>query len=826
MRRNCVGGVAGLCLYLLATAAAGNLEERVGEGAPAGQSRLDFSTENAIKREVTFAENQTLHLLLLDNGLSRAETAMVSRALGNVVNLRRLQIGQALTLYLAPLPRPEIGNRLIGLILALDGGSAAVAYRNFDDRFHARRTARAEAVAMLESIILVLSEGAAPGLMSRDLSLGRGENIGELLTDAGAAPGDIHAATRLLGQFVDLRRLPVGQKVTAIFERTHDAGAIRRSLSSVVLTTRAGERHVIGRGADGQWHVESPAGDARPVDEAAVAGRAVSERSPERVSEAAAAASQATARPPVEAGNPDAPVAPPDVREFVFARGDTLSVLLRRAGASATAIDAVAHSLGGIYDLKRIRPGRRLMVEIDSAGDEPRLQALVLEANRGGGFAVAHGPDGRYQARRIDAAEIERTVAAAGPVPHHAPPTSLAARIDGAPRAALAGDGPDRAALPNRGTFIELLVDASFAYRDAHDAFEAVGELYDLRDLRAGTVVEYERAAATSDPTSGIGRVRLDVNPSTRLEIVRLEDGALVAGLVEKERYRAHVRVEAVIDSSLYAAAESAGMPAKVIMSLNRILGFGVDLQREVRTGDRFSAIFETFFDEDGNRLETGDVLYTSLILSGVPLTLYRHRLPGGRVDYFDRDGQSTRKALMRTPIDGARLTSGFGARRHPILGYTRMHKGLDFGAPTGTPIYAAGDGIVERASRFGNYGRYVRIRHNGLYKTAYAHLSAYADGLHQGKRVRQGEIIGYVGSSGRSTGPHLHYEVIYNGRQVNPNAIDLPAGEPLGGSELAAFARNRDKLDRLSRELPAGSPIMADAPATPFPAEPIPAYP
>ena len=192
-------------------------------------------------------------------------------------------------------------------------------------------------------------------------------------------------------------------------------------------------------------------------------------------------------------------------------------------------------------------------------------------------------------------------------------------------------------------------------------------------------------------------------------------------------------------------------------------------------------------------------MLFAALTLSGQRRELTRFTPSSGKTDYFDQKGRSVRKTLMRTPIDGARLSSGFGMRRHPILGYSRMHRGVDFAAPKGTPIYAAGDGVVERAGRNGGYGKYIRLRHNGSYKTAYAHLSGYAKGVKRGRRVRQGQIIGYVGSTGQSTGPHLHYEVMVNGKQVNPRKIKLPSGEKLKGADLEAFLAIRGETQRLA---------------------------
>ena len=169
-------------------------------------------------------------------------------------------------------------------------------------------------------------------------------------------------------------------------------------------------------------------------------------------------------------------------------------------------------------------------------------------------------------------------------------------------------------------------------------------------------------------------------------------------------------------------------------------------------------------------------------------MAFYRHEFEGGRIGYFKADGHSAKKGLLSTPVDGARMSSGFGMRHHPVLGYSKMHKGMDFAAPTGTPIYAAGDGVVEKASRFGGYGNYVRIRHNDNIKTAYAHMSRFGKGVKSGSTVKQGEVIGYIGTTGRSTGPHLHYEVLMDGAQVNPNSVKIPTGEVLAGAELNKF--------------------------------------
>jgi murein DD-endopeptidase MepM/ murein hydrolase activator NlpD len=233
-----------------------------------------------------------------------------------------------------------------------------------------------------------------------------------------------------------------------------------------------------------------------------------------------------------------------------------------------------------------------------------------------------------------------------------------------------------------------------------------------------------------------------------------------------------------------------------------RIFSFDVDFQREVRRGDGFEVLYHQAFDVNGAAVPITEIVFASMTLSKTPRPYYRYTPASGVTDYFDRRGQSVKKTLMRTPVDGARLSSGFGRRKHPILGYTKLHRGADFAAPTGTPIMAAGDGVVVSLGRNGHYGKYIQIRHNSTYSTAYAHMSAYRRGLKRGSRVRQGQTIGYVGSTGRSTGPHLHYEVLVNGKQRNPLGLKLPSGEQLRGKDLANFKLIRDEIDRQHNSL------------------------
>ncbi len=276
-------------------------------------------------------------------------------------------------------------------------------------------------------------------------------------------------------------------------------------------------------------------------------------------------------------------------------------------------------------------------------------------------------------------------------------------------------------------------------------------------------------------------------------------DGDFRATRRKKNLRRSLARAGGIIENSLYVDGRKAGVPAPVLAGMIRAYSWDVDFQRDIWSGDRFEVMYERLTNDAGRVVKSGRVIYAALTLAGKrhPIYLFTGGNNKSGADYFDADGRSAKKALMRTPIDGARLTSPFGPRRHPILGYTRMHQGVDFAAPRGTPVYAAGDGRVEYAGRKGGYGNYVSIRHNSRYSTAYAHMKAIRRGVTKGARVRQGQVIGYVGSTGRSTGPHLHYEITEGKRQVNPLSVKMPSGRRLKGRELKRFQAMRDGVDR-----------------------------
>ena len=257
---------------------------------------------------------------------------------------------------------------------------------------------------------------------------------------------------------------------------------------------------------------------------------------------------------------------------------------------------------------------------------------------------------------------------------------------------------------------------------------------------------------------------------------------------------------ENIISQSLYKSAQTKKIPVNTIIEFARIYGFQVDFQRDIRKNDIFQIMYEAYTDESGKVIETGNILFANLKLRGQDNSLYFFDLKDNE-GHYDKNGKSVKKALMKTPINGARLSSPFGMRKHPIDGFNKMHKGTDFAAPKGTPIMASGDGVIKKASWCGGGGNCVVIKHNSVYSTIYAHMSKFANGIQSGVRVKQGQVIGYVGSTGKSTGPHLHYEVIVNGKKINSQTLKLPSGKVLKGDARVLFETSKIKLDVLKSE-------------------------
>ncbi|HVA16020.1 MAG TPA: peptidoglycan DD-metalloendopeptidase family protein [Stellaceae bacterium] len=319
----------------------------------------------------------------------------------------------------------------------------------------------------------------------------------------------------------------------------------------------------------------------------------------------------------------------------------------------------------------------------------------------------------------------------------------------------------------------------------AQSALDSLGRKWDPRNLKSG-----QEIAVSRDP-DGVKQLRLAPDLQHDLTLKRGGDGNFTAALLPRDLLHVPLRVAGKIDSSLFRAASRSGLPQAILAELIAAFSYDVDFQRELQPGDRFEVLFDQLVEErTGKIVGAGEVAYAALILSGKTLQLYRYTPPGGLPGFYDASGANVKKALLRTPVDGARISSGFGMRRHPILGFTRMHQGVDFAVPTGTPIMASGDAVVASAGWNSGYGNLVVLKHNAGYSTAYAHMSRFAKGIKPGVHVRQGEVIGYVGMTGLATGPHLHYEVRVDNKPINPLSVKLLPSQKLEGRTLAAFHR------------------------------------
>ena len=349
-------------------------------------------------------------------------------------------------------------------------------------------------------------------------------------------------------------------------------------------------------------------------------------------------------------------------------------------------------------------------------------------------------------------------------------------------------------------TLMKILKSTGANSKQAARLISSLNKVYDLTRLPIGQTFRITIIDSLVQPNIKTRQlIKLTFSPSFDLEIAAELQGngsfkidqRKIELIVEEQFVGGNIR------NSLYQTAVDLHLPINILIEFIRIFSFDVDFQREIRPGDSFGVLFDVHKNQEQKVIHNSTVNWVSMTLRGKKYEYASYINNAKIMDYYDRKGQSVKKTLMRTPIDGAKLSSKYGKRRHPILGYTKMHKGVDFAAPKGVSIMAAGDGIIEYIGEKGPYGNYIRIRHNSVYKTAYAHLSRFRKGLKKGRRVQQGTIIGYVGSTGRSTGPHLHYEVMKNGRQTNPMSVRLPAGDKLKGEALSNLQKYWLELDK-----------------------------
>jgi murein DD-endopeptidase MepM/ murein hydrolase activator NlpD len=359
-------------------------------------------------------------------------------------------------------------------------------------------------------------------------------------------------------------------------------------------------------------------------------------------------------------------------------------------------------------------------------------------------------------------------------------------------------------------TLMSLFAKVDTEPTEAQSIIDALSPIFQADDLKPGEEIRFSLVPAPSD-TGAMEPVKVSIyahGGDHLATVTRNRQGDFVATTEGNEIKTQQASTRATLYTSFYHAALEQHIPQATIEKLLRVNSYDVDFKQKVKPGDTF----EVFFDSGSSDDELGELLYTSMTIDGVQRKFYRFRTPDDVVDYYDEDGNSAKKFLMRNPVKGGRYTSGYGMRKHPLLGIVRMHTGVDWAAPVGTPILAAGDGIIEMVGGKGGYGNYVRIRHPNGYSTAYGHMARYADGVAPGVAVKQGQIIGYVGNSGLSTGPHCHFEVLVNNDFVNPMTIAVPRGLQLQGRELAEFQRERNRIEALMQMDPVTSRVATAA--------------
>ena len=348
-------------------------------------------------------------------------------------------------------------------------------------------------------------------------------------------------------------------------------------------------------------------------------------------------------------------------------------------------------------------------------------------------------------------------------------------------------------------TFDKILNNYSISNEEILEIKKNLNSDYNLNNLKTNLDIKFtidqsnnKKITSFLFPVSRTEKIQLTKNLDTNI----FEKKIIITNLNKKILFK-----EGKITESLYKTAVDLSVQPNIIIEFARIYGFQVDFQRDIRKNDNFQIMYEVFQDDSGKTFETGNIIFADLKLSGTNNSLYYFDKKGSE-GHYDQNGKSVEKALMKTPINGARLSSAFGMRKHPIDGYNKMHRGTDFAAPMGTPIMASGSGVITRARWCGGGGNCVKIKHNSTYETIYAHMKNFAREIKEGSRVKQGQIIGYVGSTGNSTGPHLHYEVVVNGKKINSQKLKLPSGKTLKGKEREVFEVTRIKLDVLKSEL------------------------
>ena len=351
----------------------------------------------------------------------------------------------------------------------------------------------------------------------------------------------------------------------------------------------------------------------------------------------------------------------------------------------------------------------------------------------------------------------------------------------------------------NGDSIQRILYEQKISPTEVNNVMNALRREYNIgalrNDQKVYLIVKRERNG------NFVSRLTVNIDNITTVHVFLNKDNVYETKRVTKILTKKNHLVETTIDRGIYRTAKQSGIENSIVAQFARLYGFEVDFQRDLKKNDKIKIFYERYLDDDGVSQRTGNIIYSEISNDKKNITLYRYEYPNGSIAYFTPDGKSIEKSLMRTPINGAKLSSRYGFRIHPILGYNQMHQGTDFAAPVGTPVMASGAGTVEYSGWKGGYGKFISIRHSPVYQTNYAHLQDYAKGIRRGTRVQQGQVIGYLGSTGSSTGPHLHYEVIVNGKKENSQTLKLPSAAPLEGNNKNFFEIQKRNIDNLILE-------------------------
>ena len=351
----------------------------------------------------------------------------------------------------------------------------------------------------------------------------------------------------------------------------------------------------------------------------------------------------------------------------------------------------------------------------------------------------------------------------------------------------------------NGDSIQRILYDQKISPSDVNNVINALRREYNIGTLRNDQkvylIIKREKNG------NFVSRLTVNIDNITSVHVFLNKDNVYETKRVTKILTKKNHLVETTIDRGIYRTAKQSGIENSIVAQFARLYGFEVDFQRDLKKNDKIKIFYERYLDDDGVPQRTGNIIYSEITNVERNIILYRYEYPNGSIAYFTPEGKSIEKSLMRTPINGAKLSSRYGFRIHPILGYNQMHQGTDFAAPIGTPVMASGAGTVEYSGWKGGYGKFISIRHSPVYQTNYAHLQDYAKGMRRGAKVQQGQVIGYLGSTGSSTGPHLHYEVVVNGKKENSQTLKLPSAAPLEGNNKNLFEIQKRNIDNLILE-------------------------